>query len=274
MSTLTSRQFKELAALAQERWGLHLSDKKRTIVTSRLVSFVRKGPFDSLRAYLDHLHTRATDEDMLAFFDVLSTNTTSFYRDAAHFTYIEREIYTALDRGMIGLPDRKFRVWSSACSTGPEPYTIAISALETLKCIGRLDYKILATDLSMSALRAAKAAQYPAKMFEGIDAGIVSRYFKSIDMDGRPGYEVRDRVRSMVTIRRLNLMEHWSMRGPFQIVFCRNVMIYFDHETRRNLVERFYDLLAPGGLLVLGSAETLSGLGTKFKPVAPSIYRR
>jgi len=274
VSTLTSRQFKVLAALAEERWGLHLPEKKQTIVTSRLVSFVRKGPFDSVGDYLDHLHNRATEQDMLAFFDLLSTNTTSFFRDAGHFTCIEREIYTALDRGMIELPGRKFRVWSAACSTGPEPYTIAISAIEHLKILSRLDYQILATDLSTTALRAAKAAQYPAKMLEGIDAGIVARYFKPIDLNGEPGFEVSDQVRSMVTVRRLNLMERWPMRGPFQVIFCRNVMIYFDRDTRQKLVERFYDLLAPGGMLVLGSAETLSGLGTKFESVAPSIYRR
>ncbi|MDX2131709.1 MAG: protein-glutamate O-methyltransferase CheR [Planctomycetota bacterium] len=272
MRTLAESQFQRIAALAQARWGLHLTPVKLPLVSSRLASFLRKSRFASPEAYLDHLETDATDEDMLLFFDLLSTNVTSFFRDPQHFAYLEREFYTPLARENLTTPGRRIRVWSAACSTGQEPYSLAINALESLPDIRAWDVRILGTDLSTFAVGQAKAGRYSPDSMDGMPPELAERYFSSVPGQSPPMLEVAPEVRKLVTIGRLNLMDAWPMRGPFDVIFCRNVMIYFNAETRRRLVRRFHDLLRPQGILAVGSAETLAGLGVPFRSVQPSVY--
>lgn len=264
--------FDRIAEIAKANWGLNLTEKKKQLVTNRLTSFVRKSHFNSIDEYVAHLEVEADDEDRLVFFDILSTNVTSFFRESAHFDCLERELYTPLNKGNITLPGKKIRMWSAACSTGPEPYTMAIHACEHFKAIDSWDFKILATDLSNSAVRQAMEGIYPAKMLEKVDKTLVKKYFNRITDGGETKYEVTQEIRKLVTIGRLNLMDPWPIKGPFDVIFCRNVMIYFDSQTREDLVVRFHELLRPGGFLAIGSAETLTGLSTKFRTLQPSVY--
>lgn len=163
-------------------------------------------------------------------------------------------------------------MWSAACSNGAEPYSMAIHAWEHLSNLDSWDFKILATDLSNSAIEEARRGVYPSKMVENLDRGLLKRHFlrgrgKQVEM-----VRIAPHVRRRVTVGRLNLMDPWPLRGPFDVIFCRNVMIYFDKPTRQRLVARLYDLLRGGGLLAIGSAETLSGLDSKFRTVEPSFY--
>jgi chemotaxis protein methyltransferase CheR len=272
MRSITPEQFQVIVSIAKEHWGLHLSERKMDLVCNRLAKFLTRSPYDSVEEYLEHLTTQADDEDRLVFFDILSTNVTSFFRERQHFDYLEREFYTPLARGAISTPGRRIRMWSAGCSTGCEPYTMAIHAAESLPDIKSWDFKILATDLSNSAVANARSAVYPESMLGGIDQGLVRKYFKRGGGDHAGMVRVTGEVRAMVSVARLNLMERWPMKGPFDVVFCRNVMIYFDKETRERLVNRFCELLRPGGILAIGSSETLSGIATPLRSVAPSTY--
>jgi chemotaxis protein methyltransferase CheR len=271
-SILNQHQFERIAAIARERWGLHLPPKKLTLVSSRLATFLRGSRFADVGAYLSHLEREANEEDMLVFFDLLSTNVTSFFRDRQHFDYLEREFFTALSRGNISLPSRSIRMWSAGCATGPEAYSMAIATQEHLADLASWDVKILATDLSNFALAAARAGIYERQMLDGVAPDVVERHFEPRRGQAGVTLAARPHLRRMVSVARLNLMETWPMRGPMDVVFCRNVMIYFDAPTREQLVKRFYDILRPGGVFAVGSAETLSGVDVPFRSVLPSLY--
>lgn len=276
MSVLAQSQFDRIAVLAKQRWGLALTEKKQTLVANRLATFLRKTQFDSTDAYLDYLETDASEEDLLVFFDLLSTNVTSFFRDQPHFDYLEREFYSGLARGTTTTKDRKIRIWSAACSTGEEPYSLAMHACEHLPDIKSWDFKVLGTDLSNYAVGQARNGVYRTESYKQVPAEMARKYFVAGPGAGFAAgeYQVNASVRQLVTISRLNLMDSWPFKGKFDVIFCRNVMIYFDSETRRKLVQRFHQLLNPGGILAVGSAETLAGLETSFKPVQASVYRR
>jgi chemotaxis protein methyltransferase CheR len=272
MTTLAHTDFTRIAELAQRRWGLCLTERKMPLVSNRLASFLRGSSFQSVSEYMDHLESQATEEDMLIFFDILSTNVTSFFRDRSHFDYLEREFYTGLQRGTIMTPGRRIRIWSAGCSTGPEPYSLAMHAIDNLPDLERWDLKILGTDLSNYAVREAKAATYERKMLQDLPEDLQRRHF--VSAADANSVSVAPAVRRLVTIARLNLMEGWPFRGSFDVIFCRNVMIYFDAPTRQRLVMRFHQILRPGGILCVGSAETLSGLDTPFQSVQASTYRK
>jgi len=272
MTMLATSQFQRIAAIARERWGLCLTEKKLPLVSNRLASFMLHSTFESVEKYLDHLENDADEEDRLVFFDLLSTNVTSFFRDRPHFDYLEREFYTPLARGNLTTPGRRIRIWSAACSTGQEPYTLAMNAVESLPDLRSWDFKILGTDLSNFAVEQAKAGTYPVDKLDGISPELVRKHFVRGNGSGKDQYTVAPHLRSLVTISRLNLMDPWPFKGKFDVIFCRNVMIYFDSKTRRELVLRFHELLRPGGILAIGSAETLAGLNTPFTAAQASVY--
>lgn len=272
MTMLANNQFQRIAAIARDRWGLALTEKKIPLVSNRLASFLRHSPFQTVDAYLDHLENDADDEDRLVFFDLLSTNVTSFFRDQPHFDYLEREFFTPLARGNVTRPGKRIRIWSAACSTGQEPYSLAMSSLEHFPELESWDFKILGTDLSNYAVEQAKAGTYASDKVDGIPADYLSKYFVRGQGANRNQFSVNRELRSLVSIARLNLMDPWPFKGKFDVIFCRNVMIYFDSETRRNLVMRFHELLQPGGILAIGSAETLAGLNTPFVAAQASVY--
>ena len=272
MTMLATSQFQRIAAIARERWGLCLTEKKLPLVSNRLASFMLHSTFESVEKYLDHLENDADEEDRLVFFDLLSTNVTSFFRDRPHFDYLEREFYTPLARGNLTTPGRRIRIWSAACSTGQEPYTLAMNAVESLPDLRSWDFKILGTDLSNFAVEQAKAGMYPVDKLDGISPELVREHFVRGTGTGKDQYAVAPHLRSLVTISRLNLMDPWPFKGKFDVIFCRNVMIYFDANTRRNLVMRFHEFLRPGGILAVGSAETLAGLNTPFTAAQASVY--
>lgn len=265
---LTPTQFQRIAAIAKERWGLSLNASKAQMVTSRLSSYLRKSTFPDMASYLRHLEGEADEQDLLVFFDILSTNVTSFFRDRAHFDYLERELFTGLARGRLTLPGRRLRMWSAGCSTGCEPYTMAMTAFDCMIAAQGWDIKILATDLSNYAVEEARAGAYPNEVAGGLPREILSRHFDKREET----WVVKPHLRGMVTVGQLNLMDPWPMKGPFDVIFCRNVMIYFDAQTRLRLVERFARLLRPGGIFAVGSAETLAGMNVGLRSAAPSLY--
>jgi chemotaxis protein methyltransferase CheR len=268
VETLTTDQFDRIAVIAKERWGLSLTAAKRQLVTSRVSAFLRKSTFGDVGDYLRHLENAAGEKDMLVFFDLLSTNVTSFFRDRAHFDYLERELFTALVRGNLTLPGRKIRMWSAGCSTGCEPYTMAMVAHDTMKELKGWDVQILATDLSNYAVEEAAQGSYESSVVKDLPRDLLSRHFEQRG----DRWVVKPHLREMVKVGQVNLMDQWPMRGPFDVIFCRNVMIYFDAPTRERLVNRFAALLRPGGIFAVGSAETLAGMKVGLRSAMPSLY--
>jgi chemotaxis protein methyltransferase CheR len=195
--------------------------------------------------------------------DALTTNFTGFFREPVHFDFLRRSVLPSLDG--------RVRAWSAACATGEEPYTMAIACLEELGRTALDRVRILATDISTRALETAGAAVYPPERCEGIAPAAAARYL----VRGHSGrLRVRSEVRGMVEFRRLNLIEPFPPVGSFHVIFCRNVMIYFDRPTREGLVRRLAQCLEPGGWLFTGHAESLTGIGHALEYVRPAVYRQ
>ena len=204
--------------------------------------------------------------------DAISTNLTYFFREGQHFEYLRQ----------IALPEivarnqksKRLRIWSAGCSSGEEPYTLAIVVGEAMRALGQWDVAILATDLSTRVLAKARAGVYEAERFREMPPQYLSAYFHVIQTRPMRLHEVNDSLRRHVKFARLNLMENWPMRGPFDVIFCRNVMIYFDKPTQAKLIRRYWDILCPGGLFFVGHSESLSGIEHDFEYIQPAVYRK
>lgn len=264
--TLTPAQFKDLKRIAYDRWGLEIPPDKQTLINNRISKLMRKQGHSSVDALLE-LASRP-GEEMLDLFDVLSTNYTSFFREAGHFDCLIEELERTLPARPGGGPP-KLRFWSAACSNGCEPYTLSMVLNDRLPVELRGDMRILATDLSESVLMHARRGVYSKKTVEGMPAGCLERHFKPQG----DGYAVQRHIRDALTFGAVNLNGPWKMSGPFDAIFCRNVMIYFDAPTRNRLVERLRKLLRPQGLLFVGSSESLFGKNHGLEFVGPGSYR-
>ena len=197
----------------------------------------------------------------------------SFFREPKHFEYFAKEV-VARAAEEAGKNGKRIRVWSAGCSTGEEPYSIAITIAGGIPGISLWDAKILATDLSTKVLGKAAAGLYKEDRLKTVSPQLRSKYFSCVEVKPEKIYRVGDDVRRLVHFGRLNLMEHWPMRGTFNAIFCRNVMIYFDKPTQEKLVGRFWDVLVPGGVLFLGHSESLTGIRHRFGYVQPTVYRK
>jgi chemotaxis protein methyltransferase CheR len=199
--------------------------------------------------------------------DALTTNKTNFFREAQHFDYLRQRLIP-----QVRAVPRPLRFWSAGCSSGEEPYTLAIVLREELPDVDHRDIRILATDISTRILAVARQAVYEQETLRDLPNTVLQRYFTLVRQEPAPAYQVKESVRSMVRLARLNLMEQWPMTGPFEVIFCRNVMIYFDKKTQERLVQRFWDLLAPGGHLFIGHSEGLTAGRHAFRYVQPAVY--
>jgi chemotaxis protein methyltransferase CheR len=265
---LTAREFEQFRQLAYEKFGLDLRNGKETLVSARLGKKIRELSFRSYQEYYRHVLEDRTGEALTALIDALTTNHTSFFREPAHFEFLRRTILPGLRRR-----DR-IAIWSAACSTGEEPYSIAFALLEELGKAALARIRILATDISTRVLANAQRGAYPAERFAGIPAHQLSRYLLRGEQRFKDWYRVKPEVRAVVEFRRLNLMERFSNLGPFPVIFCRNVMIYFDKPTQQDLVNRLEGCLEPGGYLLIGHAESLNGVDHPLRYVRPAIYRK
>ena len=277
MSVLTESTFKRIADIARRRWGLSLGERKMQLVANRLTSHLRKSGGGAIEDYVGRLERNPTEDDMLVLFDILSTNVTSFFRDPAHFAFLERELYTGLAKGTLALPGKRLRIWSAACSIGAEPYSLAMQALELLPANAGYDVKILATDLANKAIVGCREGVYTEAQLTGLSPERRAKFLVKADPKpgtGEPRWRVKDEVKRLVEARRQNLVEPYTGLGPFDVIFLRNVMIYFDRDTRREVVMRMHGVMRPGSIIAVGSAETLSGLDVPLKAAAPSIYLR
>jgi chemotaxis protein methyltransferase CheR len=264
--------FEFLAGLAHEHAGIALSREKRNLVYSRLSRRLRALGLTSFGAYRERLEHGEAGE-IERFINSISTNHTKFFREAHHFAHFRTCVarpFAQRDRK----PARgRLRVWSAGCSTGEEPYTAALVLRHEIPDIARHDVRILATDIDTDVLSHASRGEYPAGILDGIPDQFC-RYFPPAGDAHSSTLTVAQEVRSLIAFRQLNLVDRWPFKGPFDAIFCRNVMIYFDAPTRSRLIERFVQLIRPGGWLYVGHSESLLGSHPGLHLVGRTIYRR
>ncbi len=266
MATLEKTVFKMFSELIYDETGIFLGENKQALVSSRLGKRMRYLNIEDYHEYYKYVRKDRSRKEMGNLLDAISTNVTGFFREPDHF-----ELLTSLVRKWEAQGQIRFRFWSAACSTGEEPYSMGVTISEASKNIG--DAKILATDISRSVLTTAMKGNYRAKSLEKVSTKIVDKYFTPIRKNGENTYWVKESIKKMVRFSWLNLSNPpYPMKGPLDIVFCRNVMIYFDRRVKERLLEEMCRLLKPGGYLLVGHAESISGLCDGFKIVCPSVY--
>lgn len=262
---LSQPDFEQIAELAYRTCGLNLKDGKQELVQARVGKRIRQGHFSSFKQYYENVVADKTGEELVELLDALTTNFTSFLREATHFDFLRKTIVPEL-KGQI-------RIWSAACSTGEEPYTIAISLLEEMGMAAVNRIHILASDISASALAAAGRGAYKAERFGDFPRDWMRKYLLRGSGSSEGWYRVKPEIRRMIEFRRLNLMDSFRPARPFQVIFCRNAMIYFDKVTQEKLVNRFALSLERGGYLLIGHAESLTGLKHPYEYIKPAVYR-
>lgn len=267
----TSADFDRIRTLLHRATGILLTDTNDRMVYARLAARVVELGFNSFGAYLDHMTDPASAEERDRFISALTTNTTHFYRESYHFDFLETQLLPKLiDRARAG--DR-VRIWSAGCSTGEEAYSLAICVLNAFPDAGNHDLKVLATDIDRDALARATSATYRANSLRDMPQALRELGFDSVN--GGETWTPKPKVRSLVTFRRLNLVESWPFRGRFDIIFCRNVAIYMPMETQERIWSGFSDVLQPNGYLFIGHSERISrSLKQRFEIVGNTIYRR
>lgn len=260
---LTSAQFSRVAALLYEHCGIAMRPGKEGLVRARLAKRMRKLSIPDFAEYLELVGDSPASAEFGEMVDALTTNKTSFLRERAHFDYLRDTVIPSLNNSA--------RIWSAGCSSGEEAYTLAMLLLDNNVPADARDVRILATDISQRMLTTARAGTYSAEVMSDVPAEWQRRYWTRGPDDV---FVASPALRALVKFAPLNLMEHWPMRGPFDAIFCRNVMIYFDKHTQQRLVERFWTLLRPGGHLFVGHSESLTGTAHRFRYVQPAVYIR
>lgn len=259
----SDRQFRFLADIAQSRTGIVLPDRKKDMVYGRLVRRLRALKLDSFEAYCEFLKSDQGDGEIGNLINAITTNLTSFFREEHHFEHLRDEV-------LANFTGNRLRIWSSAASSGMEPYSIAMTMAEGFPNLKSCDAKILATDIDTNMVNVGRTGEYPAKEVEDVPA----QYKKYIARHGTDKIRMSAELKKLITFNQLNLLEEWPMKGPFDAIFCRNVVIYFDKPTKQALFERMAEMLKPDGWLYIGHSENLHGISDRFKLLGRTIYRR
>lgn len=264
--------FRHLAGLAYEHAGIVLGESKRNLVYSRLSRRLRALGLTAFREYRDYLAANA--EEVESFVNSISTNHTKFFRESHHFDHLRDQVARPFAGPQRGAQAHKLRIWSAGCSSGEEPYTIASVLAREIPDAHRRDVRILASDIDTDVLRKAARGEYPLRVLDEVSS-TYRPYFDDAERDPGAGtITMSPAARSLIAFRRLNLMGPWPFSGLFDVIFCRNVMIYFDAPTKATLIDRFTRQLRPGGWLYIGHSESLVGSHAGLKSVGRTIYRR
>ena len=273
---LTDREFQLFRRLIQAEAGIALGEHKRELVRSRLARRLRVHGCRTFQEYYDRLTAGELGEDeRVRLLNAITTNKTDFYREKAHFDFLAAKVVPGLKAASAKTGERRIRIWSAGCSTGEEPYTIAITLRESLGNLLTWDLRILASDIDTDVLEQAARGIYPAERVAELPKGILQCYFRRGTGSHSGMVQVEEEVRRLVTFRRINFLEDpWPIRVVFDCIFCRNVMIYFDKATQRRLVERFAGCLKDGGYLFLGHSESLFGTSDQFTFLHNTIHRK
>jgi chemotaxis protein methyltransferase CheR len=269
----TEADFRQIKGMIYDDAGIFLPDTKMNLVYSRLARRLRANGLTSFRDYIAFVQSRKGRDERSELLNALTTNLTHFFREPHHFEIVRRELAReAMARTASG---GRFRIWSAGCSTGEEPYSLAIALLDEEPLLAKRDVKILATDIDSNVIRKAQKGIYEKDIVAPVQSHLLQRYFEAGWGPNADRYVVGDAVRQLISFRTLNLMQAWPMRGPFDAIMCRNVVIYFDEPTKAVLWKRFAEALRPGGLMFIGHSERVQGEArTSFEPAGLTTYRR
>lgn len=266
---ITKPEYDQIRTLLYEESGISLGENKQSLVVSRLSKRLRELKLDTFGAYYEFVTQDGSGEEFIRMLDLLSTNKTDFFREPKHFDYLREQILPSLER------EKRIRIWSSACSTGEEPYTIAITLHESVKNPALWDFSILASDISTRVLAHAAQGLYGEDRVQTVPPDVARRHFLKGRGQSAGLVKVKPHLSRAIKFRRLNLMsDHFPIKQPLDLIFCRNVMIYFDRPTQERLVAKFFRYLKPGGHLFIGHSESLQWLKHDFITIAPTIYRK
>jgi len=269
------KDFKFICSTALRETGISLSDAKQEMIYSRIVRRIRALGFENFAQYCHYLDTNLATE-LGDFTNAITTNLTNFFREPHHFEFLTKTALPELKRSCA--TTKKIRFWSAGCSTGEEPYSLAM----TLKGAGfptTWDVKILATDLDTNVIAHGRDGLYKGERFDGMDEDLRKRWFlhkkgREEALSHTDTLLVKPALQQMISFKQLNLLQNWPMRGKFNVIFCRNVVIYFGKDTQRTLFERYANLLEPNGFLFIGHSESLHGVTDRFESLGGTIYRK
>ncbi|WP_261923589.1 CheR family methyltransferase [Shewanella sp. NFH-SH190041] len=259
---MTEADFRFIRELAYRQTGIVLPDRKQHMVYSRLCRRVRALQLNNFRQYCQYL--LEYPDEIGQFTNALTTNLTSFFRESHHFDYLEQELTPTWQQRR----HKRLRIWSSACSTGEEAYSIAMTLAQPFQG-AEWDLKILATDLDTNVLQRAQQGIYPLEVMESIPSRHREKYLQRSDTH----LKIKPKLQQLVHFKHLNLLGDWPMQGPFDVIFCRNVLIYFDNPTKQKIISRFRQMLSDDGLLFIGHSETLHQISQDFELIGQTIYR-
>ena len=274
--TLSEAEFKKIASYIEKNVGIKMPPEKRLMMQSRLTSRLKALNLDSFKQYIDYVFSgKDTDNhEIIMMIDAMTTNLTEFFREPQHFDFMRNVAlpeYAAQGRG-------KIKIWSAGCSTGQEPYTLSMVMSEFIRqnpTSSIRDYSVLATDISTKVLDKAASAIYPMDAVKGIPKQTMHQYFLKGKDPHNPSVRLKQEIRDRVNFMRLNFMDDdYGFRDTLQIIFCRNVLIYFDKTNQERVINQFLRYLEPGGYLFLGHSETIFGMTLPFRTVAPTVFQR
>jgi chemotaxis protein methyltransferase CheR len=263
------QDFTAISALVKTLTGINLTRQKRELVYGRLAVRLRALGVRTFREYRRIVAGDAQEQVLMC--NAITTNLTSFFREPHHFEHLRDQVLPSYrEQGR----EKRLRIWSAGCSTGEEPYSVAMTLLEAIPEAQDWNVRILATDLDSDVLNTAAAGQYPAERVKGLSEGRLRRFFTEHKERGRSSFVVRPELRNLVTFKQLNLMQPLPMSGPLDVVFCRNTVIYFDKDTQRELFGRIAPLQRPGDLLYLGHSESLLSVSNDYESIGRTTYLR
>lgn len=263
--------FEALRKLVKQITGINLSDQKRELVYGRLAKRLRALRLQSFAEYREVL-ARDGGREIVQLCNAITTNLTAFFREPHHFEYLSEQVLAPMAAN--GGTSRRLRIWSAGCSTGEEPYSLAMTVLETLPDSRHWDVRILATDLDSDVLERGRRGIYPEERLKNLTPQRRARFFTERREREGVAYEAKPELKSLIIFKQLNLMHLLPMRGPLDAIFCRNVVIYFDKHTQRDLFTRISQLQRPGSLLFLGHSESLFKVSDDYVLIGKTIYRR
>jgi chemotaxis protein methyltransferase CheR len=265
---LGDKEFIQLREIIFRESGINLTERKKALMQSRLIKRLKFLKLDSYRNYCEYLKKNYEDE-IVSLINCITTNKTDFFREAKHFSFLKDTVLPDFEKRH----GNKLRIWSAGCSTGEEPYSIAITLAEYYKNKLMPDIKILATDIDTDVLEKARSGVYKRDCVEELDFDLVKRYFLKGRGENEGLFVVKDFIKKMIYFRRLNLLDKvYPMKKLFDLIFCRNVIIYFDRKTRDEVINRFYDYLHDDGYFFAGHSETLSSFNSKYYLIGNTIY--
>ncbi|WP_027874714.1 CheR family methyltransferase [Spongiibacter marinus] len=261
------RDFDKLKEIVYARTGITLGEEKRQLVYSRFAKRLRKLNLRNFSEYIEYFEQNEESE-VTDFINAITTNFTSFFREPHHFEFL-KDFIASRD-----MASKYCRIWSAGCSSGEEPYSIAMTVLDSIANPDSWDLKILCTDIDTSVLRKAEQGVYDAARVEGIDERLLSRFFMRGKGPRKGFVKVRDDVRTNMVFRQLNFLDEFPFKKGFDLIFFRNVIIYFDKDTQRKIFSKIAKLQKPGDVLIIGHSENLAGVTDKYALIGRTIYQR